>query len=128
VSEIILTPVNSYMENRRKVLSVINQVRSVEFRSNNLLEAVESLKKVLEEMDQPGKREKMNVSEMFLKAFETENNNIRVSCYDRWLVMDETTHEFIVYEKKPYKRNTYVICRTQNEEKAISCLLGEREK
>ena len=67
----------------------------------------------------------MTVLEMFTNAIKAEQYDVRVTCINRWMVMDETSHELVVYEKMPYKRNTYVICRTYDVEYAVSSLFDE---
>ena len=63
----------------------------------------------------------MNITELFTR--ENENDlDIRITCGNRWMVMDDTTHELIVYEKRYYQRNTYLICQTQDEDLAYKFL------
>lgn len=53
--------------------------------------------------------------------------NIRVSndVVDRWLVWD--TREWIVYERKPYARNTTIIIRTDSIKKAMEKLTEDQK-
>jgi len=63
----------------------------------------------------------MNITELFTR--ENENDlDIRITCGYRWMVMDDRTHEFIVYERKPYQKNTYIIGQTKDEDLAYEFL------
>lgn len=65
----------------------------------------------------------MTLLEIFIRAVSLGQDDVRITCENRWLVFDDTTQEFVVYEKIPYKRNTYVVCRTLSSEYAIESLL-----
>ena len=67
----------------------------------------------------------MTLLEIFIEANTLGQDDVRITCENRWLVFDDTTQEFVVYEKIPYKRNTYVVCRTVSSEYAIKSLFGK---
>ncbi|HBD92548.1 MAG TPA: hypothetical protein DC057_00075 [Spirochaetia bacterium] len=63
----------------------------------------------------------MNITEL-LKTKDGIDLDIRITCGYRWMVMDDLIHEFIIYEKKPYQKNTHVIGQTKHEELAYLLL------
>ena len=63
----------------------------------------------------------MNITELFAHEDETDLD-IRITCGYRWMVMEDLTHEFIIYEKKPYQKITHVIGQTKHEELAYLLL------
>lgn len=46
----------------------------------------------------------------------------RVSCGGRWLVIDEETGEYVVYDHKPYARSVTELIRTASETEAVKVL------
>ena len=67
----------------------------------------------------------MNITELFTHE-DGIDLDIRITCGYRWMVMDDRTHEFIVYEREPYKKNTYMICQTDDEYLAYEFLTNNR--
>lgn len=66
----------------------------------------------------------MNVIELF--THEDGNDlDIRITCGYRWMIMDDRTHEFIVYERRPYQKNTYMIGQTDDEYLAYNFLISD---
>lgn len=54
-----------------------------------------------------------------------KNYNLRLSnTNNRWMVLNEQ-NEFVVYEQKPYARNSSIVTQTMNEEIAVSSLIDE---
>ena len=52
-----------------------------------------------------------------------KQSGIRVSTGSRWLVFDDFTHLWVVYERVPYARKTTMVCDTSNLELAVSHLI-----
>jgi len=63
----------------------------------------------------------MNITEL-LTSEDGTDIDIRITCGYRWMVMDDLTRELIVYERKPYQKNTYVIGQTKDEGLAYTFL------
>jgi len=49
-------------------------------------------------------------------------NNIRLSCGDKWLIFD--CGEWVVYQRKHGARKTEIICRTAIQDIAVDSLLS----
>jgi len=63
----------------------------------------------------------MNIKEIFIKNGNIDLD-IRITCGHRWMVINDTTNELVVYERKPYQKNTNVIGQTKNEDLAYTFL------
>jgi hypothetical protein len=51
------------------------------------------------------------------------NYGARLSCGWRWMVWDNT--KWVVYERKPYSKNTQIIISTEDEKYAVAVLTVE---
>lgn len=51
----------------------------------------------------------------------------RVSYEDRWLVYDESTDEWVVYQKQPYAKSIRTLLRSPFQDDAAAALLGDTE-
>ena len=61
-----------------------------------------------------------------IKALMTEN--VRLSMSTRWLVFDEETEEWVVYEHKSYAKKVCEVTRTNYQEEAVAALLKETKE
>ncbi|MFA4871335.1 MAG: hypothetical protein WC623_24260 [Pedobacter sp.] len=66
----------------------------------------------------------MTISE----AVRSEEHYLRVSNNDRWLIGTGRDKGWIVYEHKPYQKDSIRLIETIDEEEAVAVLLGEEEK
>lgn len=63
----------------------------------------------------------MNITELFTSEDGTDLD-IRITCGYRWMIMNDVTRELIVYERKPYQKNTHLIGQTKDEDLAYRFL------
>jgi hypothetical protein len=60
-----------------------------------------------------------------LDALKREENDVRVTCGNRWLVFTNFSEEFIVYGREYYKKKSIVYYQGDSEEEAIKELLNQ---
>ncbi len=60
-----------------------------------------------------------------VKALQSKDNCLRISCGDRWLCGDGKGG-FVVYENKPYARKTTIVCETITETVAVDALIERK--
>lgn len=62
-----------------------------------------------------------------LDALKREENDVRVTCGNRWLVIEKWNEEswFVVYGREYCQKNTRLFYKGNDEEDAISILLDQ---
>lgn len=58
-----------------------------------------------------------------IEALRDKTNMLRISYGDRWLCGNTPEDGWIVYERKPYARQTIIIIETNSEDEAVKNLL-----
>lgn len=53
-----------------------------------------------------------------------DESGIRVTCGWRWLVVDDDSDTFVVYERKQYAKKTKRIIETKDEDLAVNALVA----
>ena len=62
-----------------------------------------------------------------LDALRQEFSQVRVSCGDRWLVVNDDG-KFVVYSHPYGAKKTRTLLTTINEDAAVACLLGKESE
>ncbi len=58
-----------------------------------------------------------------VEALKDEDAYLRLSNNRRWLIWNSTESEWVVYEHKPYAKQSTVVCQGADEEAAADALL-----
>jgi Mg2+/Co2+ transporter CorB len=66
---------------------------------------------------------KFNEMENIIEAIKNINHELRLTNHNKWLVWDDSTDEYVVYELKKTARLATELSRTIHQEEAVKDLL-----
>ncbi len=58
-----------------------------------------------------------------IEALKNPDETIRLDNGEKWMVWDDVSEEWVVYQHKPYAKTAKIVAHTPNEDEAVAILL-----